>query len=169
MCSSDLEENNAMSERDDRGSQPGETSEGLCIRDLTIHVPADANLDGIGRFYRDVLGAEVLVDEDDGTKGSSAAIRIRMGPLQTLTFVPRESVHPNTHVDLREIRNDDDDGTIVGPSSGTSTHLGNYGVHVSLYVADLPACYRRASELGLTYVNARFSRRAYTLEEAVDD
>ncbi|VEU35009.1 unnamed protein product [Pseudo-nitzschia multistriata] len=149
-------------ERDSRGSQPGDTSEGLAIRDLTVYVPIDANLDGIGRFYRDVLGGELVVDEsrDDENR---AVVQIRMGPLQTLTFVPKESIEVNTHVDLREVQDAD------AKSQGTSTTLGNYGVHISLYVADLPSCYQRASDLGLTYVNTRFSRRAYNLEEAVND
>mmetsp|Transcript_3860 Transcript_3860/g.10986 ORF Transcript_3860/g.10986 Transcript_3860/m.10986 type:complete len:388 (+) Transcript_3860:591-1754(+) len=154
------------SDRDPRGSQPGEPSEGmLAIRDLTVYVPADANLAGIGRFYRDVLGAD-LVDDDN-----SDAVRVRMGPYQTLSFVPKASVGVDAHVDLREIveENDDDDERAAAKLRGTSTNLGNYGVHISLYVANLPACYQRAHDLGLTYVNTRFSRRAYTLEEAVGD
>ena len=38
-----------------------------------------------------------------------------------------------------------------------------------MYVADLPSSYKRANELGVAYVNPRFKRRAYTLEEAVED
>lgn len=151
-------------DRDDRGSQPGDPSEGWAIRDLTVHVPIDANLDGIGRFYRDILGGELVVNDDDD---NSNMVKIRMGPLQTLTFVPKESTEVNAHVDLREIQDETEPDELQ--QRGTSTTLGNYGVHISLYVADLPSCYQRAYDLGLTYVNTRFSRRAYTLEQAVDD
>ena len=44
----------------------------------------------------------------------------------------------------------------------------NNGAHVSLYVADLPGAFRRAEALGCVFVNHRFSRRAHTLDEAVD-
>jgi hypothetical protein len=51
---------------------------------------------------------------------------------------------------------------------GKPAYESNYGPHVSLYVADLASTYKRAEELGVTYVNPRFKRRAYTLEEALD-
>lgn len=38
-----------------------------------------------------------------------------------------------------------------------------------MYVADLSATYQRAAELGVAYVNPRFSRRAYTLDQALQD
>lgn len=164
----DDDRNGGISERDSRGSQPGATSEGLAIRDLTVYVPIDANLDGIGRFYRDVLGGELVAVSNDDEKNKKM-VQIRMGPLQTLTFVPKESIEVNTHVDLREILEEKDNNDDDAEWRGTSTDLENYAVHISLYVADLPSCYQRAHELGLTYVNTRFSRRAYTLEEAVND
>jgi hypothetical protein len=37
-----------------------------------------------------------------------------------------------------------------------------------MYVQDLPGTYKRAEKLGVTFVNTRFKRRAYTLEEAVE-
>mgnify|MGYP007078091868 CR=1 FL=1 len=43
----------------------------------------------------------------------------------------------------------------------------NKGIHISLYLQDMRTAYRRADELGLTYVNHRFKRRAYSEEEAV--
>jgi hypothetical protein len=158
-------------DRDPRGSQPGEVSEGSAISDLTIHVPMDANLEGIGRFYEEILGAKLAtpttVDDDETVQN----IQIEMGPFQTLTFLPKESVGVDTHVDLREMEddNDNDDDDDATMSSGTSTTLENYGVHISLYVADLPTSYQKAHDLGLAYVNTRFSRRAYNLEEAVND
>ena len=152
------------SDRDPRGSQPGDVSEGCAISDITVHVPIDANLAGIGRFYEQILGAE-LAPIDDTTQEQ---IKIQMGPYQTLTFVPKESVVINTHVDLREIT--EEEVTLdTSQQEGTSTTLGNYGVHISLYVADFASSYQKARDLGLAYVNTRFSRRAYTLEEAIDD
>jgi hypothetical protein len=38
-------------DKDSRGQQPGDTSGGLAVRDLTSHVPLDSSLQGIGRFY----------------------------------------------------------------------------------------------------------------------
>jgi len=35
-----------------------------------------------------------------------------------------------------------------------------------MYLADMEGAYDRAAKLGLCYVNHRFSRRAYSLEEA---
>lgn len=150
------------SARDPRGRQPGDTSEGCAISDITIHVPMDANLEGIGRFYERILGAELAPVEESVQN----QIKIQMGPFQTLTFLSKESVNVNTHVDLREIGEKDE---TKEEEAGTSTTLGNYGVHISLYVADFSSSYRKARELGLAYVNKRFSRRAYTLEEAIDD
>mmetsp|Transcript_25977 Transcript_25977/g.60986 ORF Transcript_25977/g.60986 Transcript_25977/m.60986 type:complete len:414 (-) Transcript_25977:92-1333(-) len=155
--------------RDPRGSQPGDPSEGLAISDLLIHVPANANLDGIGRFYESILGGEVVAGADhrDARKSS---VQIRMGPFQTLTFLQKESIGVDSHVDLREVSEDvSNDTEQLDCAAGTSIILGNYGVHISLYVADLPTAYGKARDLGLAYVNRRFSRRAYTLEEAVRD
>ena len=146
-------------DRDNRGRQPGDVSEGLAMRDLTVYVPRSSNLAGIGRFYEQVLGSEIQELEQN-------AVQIRMGPLQTLTFVSKESITVNAHVDLRDEKQDEKDDR--KPKS-SPVYPSNYGVHISLYVADLPSCYRRASELGVAYVNPRFSRRAYTLEQAVDD
>lgn len=46
--------------------------------------------------------------------------------------------------------------------------MANHGPHVSVYVRDLAASYRRAAELGATFVNTRFKRKAYSLPEALD-
>jgi hypothetical protein len=142
-------------DRDDRGRQPGDLSEGLAMQDLTIHTPSDANLQGIGRFYEQVLGS-VVVDMTETN------IKIEVGPNQSLTFQTNPSTTVDSHVDLRDESFDvkDDD---------TPQYLSNYGPHVSMYVRDLPSAYQRAERLGLVYVNPRFKRRAYTLEEAIDD
>lgn len=157
-----VEAGDSLTGRDPRGTQPGGPSEGSAMTDLTIHVPVDANLAGIGRFYEDVLGGRVSRMETDH-------IQIATGPRQTLTFLRRRGTQVDSHVDLRdeeEGRDDDDDD---GTPADRPAYRGNYGVHVSIYVTDLPSTYRRVASLGLTYVNPRFSRRAYSLEQAVDD
>lgn len=146
-------------DKDPRGSQPGDVSEGCGISDLTVYCPSDANLAGIGRFYEQILGAQVLSQDSNDLK-------IQMGPYQTLTFCPKESIDVDSHVDLREIPKEEDEAF---DAAGTSSDLGNYGVHISLYVADFTGSYQKARDLGLAYVNRRFSRRAYTLEEATKD
>jgi uncharacterized glyoxalase superfamily protein PhnB len=136
---------------DNRGCQPsGDEAEGYSMKDLTIHVPPNANLDGIGRFYEQVLGSKVV-------KLTKDAVQIEMGPYQTLTFIPKEGTKVDSHVDLRDEREQ-------GPNQDRPAYYGNYGIHISLYVADLPSTYQRAANLGVAYVNTRFSRRAYTLE-----
>jgi catechol 2,3-dioxygenase-like lactoylglutathione lyase family enzyme len=160
-------EEDKRNERDNRGSQQGEQSEGIGISDLTIHVPMNCNLDGIGRFYRDILGAELVDDDDDDDAHQEndkkmKMVQIRMGPFQTLTFVSKEFVEVDTHVDLRELKEDRQ-----GEKS-SSTTVGNYGIHISIYVADLPSCYQRANEIGVTYVSTRFSRQVYTIDDAID-
>jgi hypothetical protein len=139
----------ADDERDSRGCQPGDKSEGYAMKDLTVYVPVHSNLAGIGRFYQHVLGSPVA-------KLGRDMVQIKMGPLQTLTFVPKDGVDVDSHVDLRE--------TEENPDKDRPTFLENYGIHISLYVADLPSTYQRAADLGVAYVNTRFSRRAYTLE-----
>lgn len=164
----EAEEDNA--ERDRRGVQPGGRSEGVGIRDITLHVPLQANLAGIGRFYRDVLGAElVLTTDQENAEHHTKRIQIRMGPYQTLTFLPHPDCTIATHVDLRppapssSSPEDDDD---ENAKADTTPELENYGIHLSLYVADFVACYERAAQFHVTYVNTRFRRRAYTLDDA---
>jgi hypothetical protein len=142
-------------ERDNRGSQPGDCSEGFSMRDLTIHTPPNSNLQGIGRFYEQVLLGAVVADCSDD------CIQIQVGPRQTLTFQNNPSTTVESHVDLRDEE--------VEVPEGAPHFLSNYGLHVSMYVADLPSAYKQVKNLGLAYVNPRFKRRAYTLDEAIDD
>eukprot|EP00563_Minutocellus_polymorphus_P018282 CAMPEP_0197715836 /NCGR_PEP_ID=MMETSP1434-20131217/923_1 /TAXON_ID=265543 /ORGANISM="Minutocellus polymorphus, Strain CCMP3303" /LENGTH=366 /DNA_ID=CAMNT_0043300077 /DNA_START=12 /DNA_END=1112 /DNA_ORIENTATION=+ len=141
-------------EKDPRGVQKGGPSEGLSMPDLTVYVPPGSNFAGIARFYDAVLGAPTLDCGD-------ACCSISVGPRQTLTFAahPDGSDAPISHDDLR------DEGEIEGKPH----YLSNYGPHISMYVADLRKCYHKASELRLCYVNPRFKRRSYTVEEAVDE
>lgn len=145
--------------RDCRGKQPGEESAGFAMRDLTIHTPPNANLAGIGRFYEQVLGA--TVSKRSYGADADRTIQIEVGPRQTLTFKAHPSTTIESHVDMRQEN--------VEKPEGQPDYLSNYGPHVSMYVKDLPTTYQRASSLGLAYVNPRFKRRAYTLEEAIDD
>jgi len=147
--------------RDSRGRQPGDgVSEGLGMRDLTIYCPDGSDMAAIGRFYEKVLGAPVLRQNDHECV-------VDVGPQQTLTFCP----HPMStttkvqHDDLRvegdAIANPEDDENVPSFPS-------NYGPHVSIYVRSLPVAYQAADALGLVYVNPRFKRRAYTLEQAAE-
>lgn len=143
-------------ERDPRGCQPGEPSACLGMRDLTIYVHSNCNLEGISRFYNTIFKAPTLCLD-------SKTCVVSVGPRQTLTF--REQSDPSSplvsQTDLR-------DGE-VEPPEGCPTFLSNYGPHISMYITDFSAAYNRALELDVTYVNPRFKRRAYNLEEAIDD
>ena len=151
-----LVEGNSAENRDTRGSQPGDISEGVAMRDLTIHVPVGSNLEGIGRFYEQILGGIICGEI------SEKCVAIQVGPSQTLTFLANKGTMVDSHVDLRNEK-------VEGLPQDALSYLSNYGPHVSMYVADLPSTYKKADTLGVAYVNPRFKRRAYTLDEAVDD
>ena len=140
--------------RDPRGEQPGGTSAGLSLQDLTIYTPPRCNMAGIARFYEEILNAHILNLDDDRCV-------VSVGPWQTLTFASHPEGRTPVHEDLHE----EEVESLVGQPS----FLSNYGPHVSMYVTDLPTSYLKAEELGVAYVNPRFKRRAYTLAEAVDD
>lgn len=141
--------------KDERGIQKGDPpSIGLGLLDLTIYTAAGSNLEGIGRFYEQILNAPLLCN-------TASKCTVSMGPYQTLTFVHHpEGKDAVNHADLRHEVNTDESKPFF-PS--------NYGPHISIYVADIKDAYRRATELGVTYVNPRFKRRAYTEEEVIDD
>ena len=166
-----LVEGNDTTDRDPRGKQPGNISEGLGMKELTIHVPPHANLDGIGRWYETVLGGSVVSSSSggDGTGDDHQApyVKIAMGPFQSLVFVPHPGTTVDTHVDLRE-EPSKQDGECSSDDDRSSQFIANYGPHISLYVRDLASTYQRASEVGSTYVNTRFSRQAFSLDQALD-
>lgn len=140
-------------EGDVRGKQPGGSSKGLALQDLTVYTPPQCNMEGIARFYEQVLNAPILQADDDGCI-------VSVGPSQTLSFAPHPDGRAPVHVDLRQEQ----------PSTNENpTFPSNYGPHISMYITDLPESYRKADQLGVAYVNPRFSRQAFTLEEAVDD
>eukprot|EP00620_Florenciella_sp_RCC1587_P017680 CAMPEP_0182559932 /NCGR_PEP_ID=MMETSP1324-20130603/2858_1 /TAXON_ID=236786 /ORGANISM="Florenciella sp., Strain RCC1587" /LENGTH=567 /DNA_ID=CAMNT_0024772249 /DNA_START=44 /DNA_END=1747 /DNA_ORIENTATION=- len=128
---------------DPRGSQPGPASDALGMPDLCVHVPPGTNLAGISRFYEQILGASTL-------SLTHSALVLQASPSQTLSFRHKAGASP--HADMEVLEN--------GPA--------NNGVHVSMYIADLKSAYAKAEALGVTFVNHRFSRQAYTLEEAVE-
>ena len=136
--------NNAEDVRDSRGKQPGAESEGISMTDLTIYVGSKANLPGIARFYTQILGAPA--------SSTNKSVTIDVGPSQTLTFLQKLDVDYVNHAELIDSEE--------GPS--------NYGAHISMYVADLPKTYEKSEKLGVTYVNNRFKRRAYSKDEAID-
>ena len=145
--------------KDDRGVQKGESSTGLSLSDLTIYTPPKTNLEGIGRFYNQVLGADLLSNHNE-------KCTVCMGPYQTLTFIhhPDHNVETVNHTDLREEHLDDDAELANRP-----LYPSNYGPHISLYVSNIRDTYRKVVDLGVAYVNPRFKRRAYTEEEVVSD
>jgi hypothetical protein len=156
------------------------TAHVLAMEDVTVYVGHGANMEGIGRFYEYVFGATTI--EELSTSGS---ICIAMGERQTLTFA-RHPDGPNADVvhhdfgnddGIDKVTNDDDAGVMTndGDSSSHSqsvpspiSYPPNHGPHVSIYVSNMPYAYARAEELGVLYVNSRFKRRAYSLEDAID-
>mmetsp|Transcript_29865 Transcript_29865/g.72367 ORF Transcript_29865/g.72367 Transcript_29865/m.72367 type:complete len:402 (+) Transcript_29865:50-1255(+) len=172
-----LVEGNDTTDRDPRGKQPGNVSEGLGMKELTIHVPSRANLDGIGRWYETVLGGTVISSSSSSSSSSGGDVtvgdhqpphvKIAMGPFQSLTFIPHPGTTVVSHVDLRE-EPPKQDSECSSDDDQSSQFLANYGPHISLYVLDLASTYQRASEVGSTYVNTRFSRQAFSLDQALD-
>ena len=150
--------------KDDRGVQGGDESLGTSMKDLTFYVPLNTNFSGIGRFYDQIFNTPIL--SQDETK-----CVVSMGPYQTLTFESKSQLHPATgdgdgdakitHVDLREEPENN--------PTNKPFFVSNYGPHISIYITDIRSTYNRAKDLGVTYVNPRFSRRAYHEEEVVDD
>ena len=137
-------------------------------------------------LFARILGAPAVrsVLSSEEQEGSGQELVIGMGPLQTLTFRERPDGGSVAHEELsyapaersgNDLGNEStrDTGGDVAEGEGeagggTGARPVNNGAHVSLYVADLPASFRRAEALGCVFVNHRFSRRAYTLDEAVD-
>mmetsp|Transcript_272 Transcript_272/g.438 ORF Transcript_272/g.438 Transcript_272/m.438 type:complete len:370 (+) Transcript_272:81-1190(+) len=143
---------NNEDELDSRGVQSGPPSEGYGMKDLTIYTPTNCNMEGIARFYEKIMGAPIL----DCSKDKCS---ISVGPKQTLRFVSHPEGKNNVCHD--DLRNEEEE-------EGKQHYLSNYGPHISMYVSNLKATYEKASELGVSYVNPRFKRRAYSLEEARD-
>jgi len=148
---------------DERGIQDkGLEADGYSISDLTLFVSVGTNLSGIGRFYEQILGANVSY--------SYTATIVSMGPYQTLTFKIKQSDDQDdesdyiiTHVDLRDEKVEEQ------KANNKPYFPSNYGPHISLYVSDIRSTYQRVRDLGVDYVNPRFKRRAYNEEEVVDD
>ncbi|KAL7465102.1 hypothetical protein ACHAXS_005427 [Conticribra weissflogii] len=149
------------------GSQPildgHYPSEGLAMKDLTIHVATGANLEGISRFYDRITGASTFDISD-------SSVSISMGERgQTLTF----RHHPDG-LEGGDIRHHDfsyessEEKKKILDSDDKPSYPMNYGPHISLYITNFPHAYRAASDLGVLYVNPRFKRRAYTEAEAID-
>ena len=132
---------------DDRGVQPGPLSRGSLIQDLSFNVPYDASLKGIARYYEHVFAVPIFELNDK-------ELKIIMSPFQTLTFKRGTS----TEHDHSELEIDETTGEVIA----------NHGAHISIYVNDLQACYERANAIGSIFVNKRFKRQAYTLDEAID-
>ena len=133
-----------IGDADERGVQPGDISEPLAMTDLLVYISNDANLAGLARFYRSVLGCTI-------SEMSATRVVVSTGAAQTLTF--------ECSPEGAEIAHDEERIDEEGRSS-------NDGVHVSMYITDLPSAFAAAEELGCVYVNHRFNRRAYDIDEA---
>lgn len=135
---------------DDRGIQPGAEAALPCaaISCLEVNVPKAASLEGISRFYDYTFGAPTTERTED-------YINIGISPKQTLCFKRSDepAEHSCPHDDVRELENEG---------------IANYGAHISMYVHDFASAFKKSEELNANFVNHRFKRRAYTLEEAVD-
>ena len=142
-------------------------SEGLAIEDVTVYVPHNENLDGISRFYKHVFGAQTL-EELSSTENNS--ISIAMGERQTLTFQYHpDGMDADDVVEHHEFRYDEERN--IGESETNEDapyYPSNYGPHISLYVSNLAHAYMQAEKLNVLYVNRRFERQAYTLDEALE-
>mmetsp|Transcript_15786 Transcript_15786/g.19250 ORF Transcript_15786/g.19250 Transcript_15786/m.19250 type:complete len:357 (-) Transcript_15786:16-1086(-) len=142
--------------KDERGVQHGNSSLGINMKDITFYVPTDTNFAGIGRFYRKVFDTPIVTQDDD-------TCIVSMGPYQTLTFQghPQGYADSTSFVDLRE-----------EPEKNPRNkpfYVSNYGPHISMYIKDIRSTYNRAKDLGVTYINPRFSRKAYTEKEVIND
>jgi hypothetical protein len=150
------------SNRDSRGQQPGGVSQGLAMRDLTIYTSRNSNMAGIARFYEQVLCAPIL-------SASDKCVVVSVGPRQTLSFRPHAEKEHVQHDDLvnEQVTTSSEDCSAASLSN--ERYWSNYGPHISIYVADLTGTYHRVEKLGALYVNPRFKRQAYTLDQAIDD
>lgn len=137
--------------QDERGSQPSATSCSATISDLCFYVPRGTALDGIARFYEQILLAPC---QNPSTAGSEC-VSIVVSPHQTLTFRHSSS-------SLASQREED----VVRDELGKV--LSHTGPHISMYVKDLMGTYQRASAAGALFVNTRFKRQAHSLDDAVD-
>ena len=140
--------------RDPRGTQPGLESEPTAISDLTINVPNGANLEGIGRFYEQVIGCQKMPEES-----KDGRLVLSTGPGQTLTF--QESPDASLVIAHEEMG-------FFAAKDGRPGGACNNGAHLSVYVRDLALAFDTAELLGVIFVNHRFKRLAYTKEEALD-
>jgi len=157
--------------KDERGVQDnyGDDSVGSCMDDLVIYTHSNANIAGIARFYEHVFDAPVLELCCDETVVGGGVCVVGVGPNQTLTFKSRDNGANddysedgvNMHVDLRDEPESNPSNQEYYPS--------NYGPHISMYIRDIRGTYRRAENLGITYVNPRFNRKAYNEDEVVKD
>lgn len=152
--------------RDLRGNQPtinDKVSTASAITDITVFVDDHVDLDGIGRFYSEIMGCPVVMEQqvnplsilaaetNANTNKKEDVLRVIMSPKQTLSFRTGCVVEgSDAHHSCEEMEE--------GPA--------NYGVHLSMYVQDFDSAYKRADDIGALYVNHRFGRRAYDLENA---
>ncbi len=147
---------------DTRGIQPGPISLPIAaISDLCIHIPADSNLDGIGRFYNQILGAPIVPSPPTSTSKDSinesnikSELKVIVSPQQTLTFKKVTTTSSSSRIiEHSDIRIEDEG-------------ISNYGAHISLYIHHFDTTFFKVAEINSLFINHRFKRRAYNLVEA---
>lgn len=152
--------------KDVRGVQENHGNDlvGTCMDDLIMYTHSNANIAGIARFYEHIFDAPILELCCDEKLGGGVCV-VSVGPNQTLTFKSRDDANNSDgvdmHVDLRDEPENNPPNQEYYPS--------NYGPHISVYIRDIRGTYQRAENLGITYVNPRFNRKAYNEDEVVKD
>lgn len=149
--------------RDMRGNQPtidDKVSIASAITDVTVFVDDHVDLNGIGRFYSEIMGCPVLMEQqvnplsvltaETNDNKKEDVLRVIMSPKQTLSFCAGKVEGSDAHHSCEEMEE--------GPA--------NNGVHLSMYVKDFDSAYQRSEDIGSLFVNHRFGRRAYDLENA---
>jgi len=174
---------------DPRGQQPG--TQGACIglvmSDLQVNLPrtgpggksAEELLLGVARFYQEVFSVP-LIDK------SVDKVSLSVSPYQTLSF-KRPPGGKESEKDLAQVLHDayisdakakgrgkdkekdkplpdPHEAVELDPASGKI--VANSGPHVSMYINDFSAAYRRAEKLGALFTNTRFKRQAFSLQDA---
>ena len=91
--------------------------------DLMIHAAINCNLPGIARFYETIFQAPIVELTNNNCVVSA-------GPKQTLTFVESEGITPESHVDLRDKKVENELA-----DQGNPFFLSNYGPHISMCIA----------------------------------
>ena len=112
---------------DVRGRQPGVVvGASVCaMSDLCVHVPQGTSLDGIRRFYEQIMEAPVLPSSNSGSSSTCDSVSVVVSPQQTLTF--KHSPSPSTTLQRQEAELERDaSGRIVANTGNRRATLSSY-------------------------------------------